>query len=524
MSKTPEFKDISRKENIASFLINGIGALTTFFYLNVIDPAPVTESKVTSIDAGNMIVFIFVGVLTLFLGIVLGNKLEKRIKEWYVLIKSGEKKPSDMPMNIKRDILNFPLYSTGVTATMWVLAGVIFGILNQSFRVFAGITIAGGFVASTMLYFVGDLFWRPIIPFFFPDGNLSEVRAFRLPVLGKLLIVFLFIGILPPTLLVNLSWQRVQLLLVAPNPDAVLENLRLLQIFILSASVITSIGLAIFTTRSITNPLDALRKAMGRVKRNDLDTRISVTTNDELGYLGENFNQMTAELRQKEMLRDLLNIYVSPEVAQEALTHGTKLGGELIECTVLFSDIRGFTSISESLPPDELMSLLNRYMSMMVEVIVENGGMVNKFGGDSLLAIFGTPLNPADNHAAQAVRSAQAMFKALDIFNQEVNSPHLQIGVGIATGSVVAGNIGGRERIEYTVIGDTVNLASRLEGKTKEIEGNTLISAETYEQAFQTITFQAEHLPNISVKGKKESFGAYAMDIESTKKHEVHEA
>lgn len=213
------------------------------------------------------------------------------------------------------------------------------------------------------------------------------------------------------------------------------------------------------------------------------------------------------------MLRNLLNIYVSPEVAQEALTHGTKLGGELIECTVLFSDIRGFTSIAENLAPDELMSLLNRYMSMMVEVIVENGGIVNKFGGDSLLAIFGTPLNPADNHAAQAILSAQGMFAALNIFNQEENSPHLEIGIGIATGSVVAGNIGGRERIEYTVIGDTVNLASRLEGKTKEIDGNTLIITETYAQASQTIAFQAEHLLNISVKGKKESFGAYAMDI-----------
>lgn len=513
MSKIPELKKVSRKENIATFVINGIGAITTFFYLNVIDPAPVAESTVTAIALGNMIIFIFVGVLTLFFGTYLGNKLNKRIEKWYFLIKAGEKMPSDIPINIKRDILNLPLYSAGITAMMWVLVGIIFAVLNGSFRILAGIVACGGLVATTMLYFIGDLFWRPIIPFFFPDGNLSEVRAFRLPVLGKLLIVFLFIGILPPTLLVNLSWQRAQMLLTAPNPETVLENLRLLQIFILSASVMTSIGLAIFTTRSITNPLDTLRMAMGRVQKNDLDAQVFVTTNDELGYLGEYFNQMTAGLRQKEMLRNLLNIYVSPEVAQEALTHGIKLGGELIECTVLFSDIRGFTSISESLPPDDLMSLLNRYMSMMVEVIVENGGMVNKFGGDSLLAIFGTPLNPSENHAAQAVRSAQAMFQALEVFNQEESSPLLQIGVGIATGKVVAGNIGGRERIEYTVIGDTVNLASRLEEKTKEIDGNTLISEKTYRQASKSIIFQAEYLPNISVKGKKESFGVYAMDI-----------
>ena len=518
MSKTPELKAIIRKENIATFIINGIGAFSTFFYLNIMNPAPVAENMLTEADPLSTFIFGFAMILTFSLGLSLGRNAEKGINNWYHLVKSGKKTVAEIPLKIKRDVLNYPLFAAMITAMMWVLVGFIFALFNESIRFLVGIVASGGLVATTLLYFIGDLFWRPIIPFFFPDGDLSEVRAFRLPVLGKLLIVFLFIGILPPSLLVSLSWQRTQLLLSAPNPTTVLANLRLLQIFILSVGVITSIGLAVFTTRSITEPLDVLRKAMGRVKRNDLDTRIPVTTNDELGYLGENFNQMVSGLRQKEMLRDLLNIYVSPEVAQEALTHGTKLGGELIECTVLFSDIRGFTSISETLPPDELMFLLNRYMSMMVEVIVSNGGMVNKFGGDSLLAIFGTPLNPAENHAAQAVLSARAMFKALDIFNQEEeDSPLIQIGVGIATGKVVAGNIGGRERIEYTVIGDTVNLASRLEGKTKEIAGNILISEDAYRQASNYISLHAEFLPDTRVKGKKESFGVYAIDIESTK-------
>ena len=513
MPKIPELKDVLRQENIATIAINGIGALVTFFYLNVIDPAPVAENTITAIATGNLVAFIIIVALTIFAGVYLGGRRERSIKEWHSLIKLGDKSPADIPIKIRRHILDYPLYSTGITAVIWIMVGIVFGLLNQSFRNLIGIIAGGGLIATSLLYFVGDLLWRPIIPFFFPDGHLSEVGAFRLPVLGKLLIVFLFIGILPPVLLVSLSWQRAQLLLTASNPETVLENLRLLQLFILSISVVASIGLAIFTTRSITNPIDALRRAMGQVKKNNLNTQVFITTNDELGYLGENFNQMTAELRQKEMLRNLLNIYVSPEVAQEALMHGTKLGGELTECTVLFSDIREFTSISETLSPDELMAFLNRYMSMMVDIIVENGGMVNKFGGDSLLAVFGTPLNPAGNHAEQSIRTAQAMFGALDTFNQKENFPLLKIGVGIATGAVVAGNIGGHERIEYTVIGDTVNLASRLEGKTKEISGNTLISEKTYQQASQNFTFQVEHLPNIRVKGKKKSFGAYALDI-----------
>jgi len=516
MSKTPELKHLQRKMNLITFLINGIGAMATFFYLNVIDPPPIAQETIRTVETFYIVAFISTLTLTLIFGTFMGNHIKKRINQWYFAVQSGEKDPADFPDSVRRDVLNYPLYSAGITAIMWGISGIIFALLNLSYRILFGIVGVGGVISTIISYLAGELIWRPIIPFFFPDGDLSSAHAFRLPVLGRLLIAFLFIGIVPPALLVNLSWQRAQLLLTAPNPATVLDNLRLLQIFILGFNFIASIGLALLITRSITNPLNILQQAMGRVKENDLNTHVSVTTNDELGYLGENFNEMTAGLRQGEMLRNILNIYVSPEVAREALEHGTKLGGELIECTVLFSDIRGFTSIAETLPPDELMSLLNRYMSTMVDVIVEKGGMVNKFGGDSLLALFGTPLNPTDDHAKEAVLSAEAMFRALNTFNRDPISRQastLQIGIGIATGTVVVGNIGGRERIEYTVIGDTVNLASRLEEKTKEVESNLLISEETYQQAAQKLTLQAQRLPEINVKGKRQSMVVYAIEI-----------
>ena len=516
MSKPPELNHLQRKMNFITFLINAVGAMATFFYLNVIDPPPLAQETTTAIDTFYVVAFFLTLVLTLIFGSMMGNHLKKQINQWYFAILSGEKKPADFPDSVRRDVLNYPLYSAGITAIMWGISGIVFSLINLSYRILFGIIGVGGVTSTIISYLAGDLIWRPIIPFFFPDSDLSSVHAFRLPVLGRLLIAFLFIGIMPPALLVNLSWQRAQLLLTAPNPATVLDNLRLLQTFILGFNLIASIGLAILITRSITNPLNTLRQAMGRVKGNDLNTHVSVTTNDELGYLSENFNQMIAGLRQGEMLRNILNIYVSPEVAHEALEHGTKLGGELIECTVLFSDIRGFTSISEILPPDELMSLLNRYMSMMVDVIVEKGGMVNKFGGDSLLAVFGTPLNPIEAHAEKAVESAEAMFRVLAEFNrgqesQQASSIH--IGIGIATGAVIVGNIGGRERIEYTVIGDTVNLASRLEEKTKEVESNLLISETTYLQASQSLDLKAECLTGVSVKGKRESIIVYAIEI-----------
>jgi adenylate cyclase len=193
---------------------------------------------------------------------------------------------------------------------------------------------------------------------------------------------------------------------------------------------------------------------------------------------------------------------------------GTRLEGRVVQGSVLFSDIRGFTTLSEQMTPDDLMRLLNRYMSVMVDVIVMNGGMVNKFGGDSLLAVFGTPLNPLPNHAARAVQTALDMRAALEKFNREQdiqNVPPLKIGIGIATGLVVAGNIGGEERIEYTVIGDTVNLASRLQNMTKEFKYDILINDTTHESAAGAIGYDSIKMTAIEVRGKQTRVDIYAV-------------
>ena len=253
---------------------------------------------------------------------------------------------------------------------------------------------------------------------------------------------------------------------------------------------------------------------MEKVESNDLTAHVPVVSNDELGYVSERFNEMVGGLRRAEVLRNLLNLYVSPEVARAAIEQGTNLGGQVVNCTILFSDIRGFTSLSEKLPPDQLIALLNRYMSRMVDVVIANGGIVNKFGGDSLLAIFGTPLNPFDDHAARAIRAALAMQSALKEFNAEqakADAPILKIGIGIASGPAVAGNVGGEGRIEYTVIGDTVNLASRLQDLTKELHQDILANEPAIRAATQTFSIAVQPLAPVSVRGKAESVAVYAV-------------
>jgi adenylate cyclase len=316
--------------------------------------------------------------------------------------------------------------------------------------------------------------------------------------------------------LVTLSLSRSGALIGSPNPEVVLRNLVIVQIFILVASLLASVGIANFVSRAIIEPLRALQDAMGKVQDNNLDASVPVTSNDEFGYLGERFNDMTAGLRQGEQLRRLFGLYVSPEVAQAAVETGAGLGGQLCECTIMFSDLRDFTSLTERLTPETLVDLINRYMTAMVSAIVDHGGVVTRFGGDSILAVFGSPLNFMTDHAAQAVNAAFHMRQALQNFNQNARSdpsangrqPVLENGIGIATGPVIAGNVGGKERIEYTVMGDAANLASRLEGMTIEFKYPILISAETFDAIG---TLNARKFPDVPVKGKAKAVTIYGL-------------
>ena len=301
----------------------------------------------------------------------------------------------------------------------------------------------------------------------------------------------------------------------ADDPALFLRRLRNLEIFLVGVGMVVVVTLGVTLGSSLIDPIETLQEQMKVVRQGDLEVDVQVTSNDELGDLAAGFNAMLNGLRQEEVVRQLFSLYVTPEVAEHAIQHGAELGGQLTDATVLFSDIRGFTAMTEQLGPERIIGLLNRYFDAMSDAIVVQGGLVNKFGGDSLLAVFGAPLHPAPDHAARAVRAAQAMLAALDTFNAEQiarGEPALRIGIGIATGPVVAGNVGSEERLEYTVIGDTVNLASRLESMTKELEeldATVLLSSATAE----ALAVWSDLLPagKINVRGKQAPVRVYTL-------------
>jgi len=223
--------------------------------------------------------------------------------------------------------------------------------------------------------------------------------------------------------------------------------------------------------------------------------------------------------RQKKQIKSAFSKYLDPGVVDQVTEDPQRLalGGEKCVLSVLFSDIRGFTSISESLSPDALVKLLNDYLTEMTEIVMGNRGLLDKYIGDAVMAVYGAPLHYPE-HAGEACRSALLMMEKLREINEagrQQGAPPLAIGVGINTGEVVAGNMGSHQRFDYTVMGDNVNLASRLEGLTKAYGVGVLISAST--QAMVSEIFWTRTIDLVRVKGKKEAVEIFELQAEITK-------
>ena len=235
--------------------------------------------------------------------------------------------------------------------------------------------------------------------------------------------------------------------------------------------------------RAIYVPAKALERAMEQVAQGDLDAQLSIQGLDTMGALTSHFNAMVDGLKERERIRKVFGRYVATQVADEILAGRIELGGELRTATVLFTDIRGFTAMSEKMAPNDVVGFLNIYFEHMVGCVIQNGGVLDKFIGDAIMALFGVPIARSPQEDARAaVQCAIEMRQALKVLNKERavrGEAPLDIGIGIHTGDLVVGNIGTKDRAEYTVIGDAVNLASRLEGLTKTLGKPVLISEAT---------------------------------------------
>jgi adenylate cyclase len=240
------------------------------------------------------------------------------------------------------------------------------------------------------------------------------------------------------------------------------------------------------------------------VEAGDFGSRVRVDDGSEVGQLQAGFNRMVAGLDERERLREAFGAYVDPDLADRVLREGTDLAGEQVEVSVLFLDIRDFTSFSERAGAREVVARLNELYGEVVPVISKHQGHANKFIGDGLLAVFGAP-DKLDDHAERAVAAAREIAELVRTrFGDD-----LRVGLGVNSGPVMAGSIGGGGRLDFTVIGDTVNTAARVESATRETGDDLLITEATLRQLAEGDGAWVER-PGLSLKGKSLEVGLYA--------------
>lgn len=272
-------------------------------------------------------------------------------------------------------------------------------------------------------------------------------------------------------------------------------------------------------TRSLVRPVRELLSVTKAVRAGNLDVNIQISTSDEIGQLADSFNHMVGELKQKELIKKMFGKYVDPRIVRGLLLDRQPFaqGGERQLMTVFFSDLEGFTAVCEGLTPTAAVHLLNQYFSLVAEPIRAQQGIIDKYIGDSVMAFWGPPFTSASDHAAFACRAAldqQACVPKLQAMLPEVlgirkNLPNIRVRMGIATGDVTVGSIGSEDIRSYTVIGDTVNLASRLEGANKQYGTQILISEDTCKLASNAI--EAREIDAIRVVGKTDPVRVYEL-------------
>jgi adenylate cyclase len=285
------------------------------------------------------------------------------------------------------------------------------------------------------------------------------------------------------------------------------------------STVLLGLAVAALITSRLTGPVRSLASAMRDVQQGNLNVQLPVSSTDEVGRLTDSFNFFVEQLRSKEQMKQTFGKYIDPRILERVLAQpgAEVVAGGRHQMTVLFADLAGFTSLSERLTPSLMVTLLNRHFGLQALAVQEHHGVVDKFVGDSVMAFWGPPFVKPEEHAVLACHAAQAQLAALDTLRRELpeitglrrDTPAIELRIGICTGEVVVGNIGSENTRSYTVIGDTVNLTSRLESANRVYRTHILIGESTAQAIGPQ--FEMREIDTISVKGKTETTRVFEL-------------
>jgi adenylate cyclase len=450
---------------IAMVAAHAIGAFVVFVLLGFVMPVPEEVQDDYGLTLLNGIVLACYLAVVVPIEVVLGRRLGQPLLAGLARGRLNEP---------ERELaLKFPLRLFLLFAAPWALAVLLFFVVNVGRSTLLGFEVAvtvglGGATTCAIAYLLAERIQRPVTALALagdvPRGPVVpgvETRALLTWALGTAI----------PVLATGVA------AILSLTEETSVERLAATAIFLGATALLVGAGAMLAMSRSIAEPLEALRGAVAQVEGGAFEVSVPVNDASEVGFLQAGFNHMAAGLRERERLRDLFGRHVGEDVAREALERKGELASEVREVSVLFVDIVGSTTLSANRSASEVVQLLNRFFDVVVEVVAEHGGFINKFQGDAALAIFGAPMALEDRDG-RALAAARALDQRL---RRDV--PQLEAGIGVSAGPAVAGNVGAVRRFEYTVIGDPVNEAARLTELAKSAPGRVVANAALLERA-----------------------------------------
>ncbi|HZC71327.1 MAG TPA: adenylate/guanylate cyclase domain-containing protein [Jatrophihabitans sp.] len=420
----------------------------------------------TATDHQLRVVLITTGVMTLFamiVGMSVGALVQRRTLRWLLRGERPDAADAHRALRMPRDM-------AVISVALWLVSGAVIStaaaLAGEDAETVAGIsggTVLAALASAGVTYLLIGRVNQPIARLALAACPPRSAPAFGVG--WRLLLTWVLTSGTPV----------VGLVLVLTDPRG---KDRVLAVGVVVACVALLLGgySTALSAKAIGAPLRGMVNALHRVGQGDLDVAVQVEDAGEIGLLQSGFNEMVAGLRERERIQDLFGRHVGPTVAAEAIDGGVTLSGEQRDVVALFVDITASTKLSRRTAPVEFVAMLNRFFAVVVDEVESNGGLLNKFEGDAALCVFGAPAQLADP-AGAALRAART------IRDRVAEMDELEIGIGVAAGPVIAGQVGAASRLEYTVIGDAVNEAARLTDLAKRVDGRILASAATVEAA-----------------------------------------
>jgi adenylate cyclase len=459
-----------------------IGSIFNIWYnRNVVTPLLTTEALKNRF-LETIIVF---NVIAYPIAIIAWLRLVYSLREPFRQLCGGVSLPDEQLAPLRQRVINLPWWGAAIAGIAWLLCIPVFliSLLNVGenfdpllmWHLPISILVSA-LIAMTHSFFAIELasHWG-LYPVFFHNTRADLIPGgLALTLRGRGVLWAISAGICPIGSLLMLSFA----------PPAPSSNPQVFAVFVGSVGIIFGLLTATLISQLVAKPVDQLRSAAKAVAQGRLDVEVSLPRADEFGLLAAEFNQMVDQLKQKERLQKTFGLHVGRGAAEQILARDPGLSGVEQTISVMFVDIRSFTMRAAAQSPPEIVRDLNLFLGAMVQVVEDrHGGMINKFLGDGFMALFGVGQN-GGNHARKAIAAGEEMLRVLEDLNvtlQEGGKAPIRIGIGIHTGPAVIGSVGSRERLEFTAIGSTINIAARVEQLTKTLSVPLLVTAATIE-------------------------------------------